>query len=723
MRGIEEAAVAFASTAGERETRQRRILRGLRRIGWFAALVATAAPAAAQRLPPDRRLEPRPELRPEPRPEPRPELLPDLAIVDARAEQESDVVRAVRVVVLVRNLGAAIAQPTQVAARPRQGAAAQARLRALGPGESQEVILHVRDTAGTAGTEIDQIFVAVDPLQQVRESDERNNSRVVPIALAQRLPDLVIAGAAARQDDLRRAVQVVATVRNAGSAGVPGADVAVRSPEGARMTRTGPLAPGQAQEVALELPLPRDAARTHEVIITVDPEQRVRESDERNNARRVPIAMPPRLPDLTVGAVRAEPDDERHVERVVAAVRNDGRGAAPGTEVTARSPWGTQTTSTRSLAPGEVQEVAFELPLRAGAAGTHEVTVVVDPGQRIGESDEGNNVRGVKVAMPRRLPDLTIAGVRAEQDDERRVERVVVTVRNQGQAAARAASVEARSPWDGQVRTEMTKALAVGSAQDVAFELPLPAGAAGTGEVAVAVDPDQRIGESDEGNNARRVPVVIAEVLPDLAIARTRAHHDDERHAVQLVVTVRNQGRGAAPATEVEARAPWGEQARAELRALGAGDSQDVTLALAVPRDVAGEQDLRVAIDPDHRLRESDETDNADTVRVTLPDRGRLSAVLVALAIALLGLGAARIVRRWWRARGGPREEPPATPRLEARVVERGLSDQHAQLAVAPGDALELALVVHPGRARSELHLPERAAATGSEPWPAPPTH
>jgi hypothetical protein len=337
----------------------------------------------------------------------------DLAIVQPSARQRGrQPVVDIRARVL--NRGPAPAPATRVEAGSSwDEARALANVRALGPGESLEVALELRVPADASGER--EFTVALDPDKQAPDPDRSNNlatARATLASEAARLPDLALGEPRAEASADGRVLMVTATVRNQGDRVSPRTDLAV-SADGGRAEWTEPpvavvssLAAGASQRIALRLHLRRAlAAGRHDITLTVDPRQIVRDPDRRNNQGIVQVAIapppPPRNADLAIVRARARQRGHQPVVEIRARVRNLGPGRAPATRVEAGSSWNQARAlaDVRSLGPGETQEVALALPVPEDATGRREFTVSLDPDQRTGDPDTGNNVATARATL------------------------------------------------------------------------------------------------------------------------------------------------------------------------------------------------------------------------------------------------------------------------------------------------------------------------------------
>ncbi|HWJ86390.1 MAG TPA: CARDB domain-containing protein [Cellulomonas sp.] len=210
-----------------------------------------------------------------------------------------------------------------------------------------------------------------------------------------------------------------------------------------------------------------------------------------------------------------------------ATVRNTGTAASPATTV-AFSLGGqvVGTASVGALAVGAQTTVGVDAGTKA--VGSYPVTVTVDPGGSVAESDETNNVASGTVTVttgtqPAR-PDLQvgITGTTPAAPTTADAVTVSATVSNSGTGPAPATSV-AFAVGSTAAGTAQVPALAAGAQATVSVSLG--ARAAGSYTVSGTVDPANQITESNEDNNTGTASFTVTDVVnpptgDDLALSR-----------------------------------------------------------------------------------------------------------------------------------------------------------------------------------------------------------
>ncbi|MCD6291573.1 MAG: hypothetical protein J7M34_13825, partial [Anaerolineae bacterium] len=201
-----------------------------------------------------------------------------------------------------------------------------------------------------------------------------------------------------------------------------------------------------------------------------------------------------------------------------------------------------------------------------GFTGTVPVRVVVDPYNRIAETDEANNEATAQLTI-RTRPDLRIPAVALSDDEPMAGETVTVTVtlRNAGQTAAGAQTVALYqgNPDAGGTLVGTTQALSLPGGNTNTVTFTWTPTAPGSYRLFVRVDQDDVVDEYDEGNNDawRDVYVGLASpVLLDSGGASDVAYAPDQGYgylngqANTFCGTEPDQSQRSDPAGRVEYR-------------------------------------------------------------------------------------------------------------------------------------------------------------------------
>ncbi len=468
-------------------------------------------------------------------------------------------------------------------------------------------------------------------------------------------------------------VLLQARIENTGDADAPPFDVAFAYcllPEGrttcptefvelARPTLAGGLPRGAAQDIAVDFPIPELglAPGQYLVRVTVDPTDperpsgRIDEQDEANNVLFASLFL--QGPELFPTTLRFAPTVPSVGERirVSVAVENAGLGPAQDVEVAFFLDGLQFARPTVTIPQGA--EVTVEGVLDTDAwgieVGVHLLRVVVDPDNRIAERDETNNeIRSALTLQPRvpRRAELHPKKLILEPSSpvEIRPQRrlnVLTEVVNTGDVAAedfeiaffyRAAGRLRWVPIPCATRCTISE-LAPGSGATAQGSLPLSDLAPGNYEIRVLVDPDGRVPEQDDTNNEMRSAfTLLAPRLPDLFVDPTRVRVEPGLQvprgtALTLTFSVENVGERDAEDFVVEvalrrleqfnpgaAEVAFGETipaARFELESLAIGQRREFQALLPTAPLRPGLYELSIVADPEDRVEELDETNNA----------------------------------------------------------------------------------------------------------------
>jgi subtilase family serine protease len=294
-------------------------------------------------------------------------------------------------------------------------------------------------------------------------------------------------------------VVISATVHNLGDLAVSGGQVALYDGDpGSGGTQIGlaqalvsPLPAATTGLVSVEWNVPAVAA-SHAIYAVVDPAGSVDESDEGNNEAWRTVVMP----DLAVAWAHSTHSTDTIT--LTASISNVGHVAvAPPPSVAFRA--GDPVTGTLLgivdadgiLDAGQQVTVSLELDDPGSLVGVGDIFwAVADPGQDVEEADETNNADLGALAI---LPDLTLSAADISATDP-----FPVTVHNRGLITATGVVLAVRvgGLTGTLVFSGTLGGLVPGASSAVTLALP-----PGPVELWAQIDPDDRIVESDEGNN------------------------------------------------------------------------------------------------------------------------------------------------------------------------------------------------------------------------------
>jgi subtilase family serine protease len=497
----------------------------------------------------------------------------------------------------------------------------------------------------------------------VEEQSELNNvmditvlvqgADLIPIALVFEPPSPVVQGAV---------VKVTATVINAGVeptgkfdvnfywcrltgptscqreaefvsfGGVSFPGIAVNNPEPAsRALDTSALEPGD-----------------YLIRVVVDPDGRVAEQNEANNALTATLRVEPRPTDLRPEpwlAFEPEPPITAPAPvKVRGAIVNSGGTAAGEFRVSflyrkveegaAYVPFDSVTLP--GLGPGERMEVLGVLDTTRLTGGTYEICILADPDDKVKEADEANNIYCtpppfVVISPP---PDLwPKPQFRFEPQPPvpaGQPVKVYAEVANLGGSPAGKFSMAFlyRKIEEGieheyvRFDSAIVPRLGAGEQREIVGVLDTSGLPGGAYEICVVVDPDDFVAELDETNNTYCTPppfVVIgaagrADLVPVNLVIKPSPILQRGQTA-QIYATIKNEGPGPAGKFTVQfvRRAnPSGEVvfATREVSQLGPGETITLQVSLSTSGLAYGDYVIAVVVDPEDRVKELDEGNN-----------------------------------------------------------------------------------------------------------------
>ena len=514
------------------------------------------------------------------------------------------------------------------------------------------------DTTGKVGKRT--IQVTVDPanfILETRESDNQAQASLVVTETARANLVMVAANLGFDPPEPQEGDRVTVHVVVLNQGGAPARDVAVQLLD---ITEARPetLAPLQTLALippggfgSLEIPYETQGrAGERQIRVRVDPQNLIPETNEDDNEATRPLSVRPRPvpnPAILAGDVTLEPEQPRDgdVVSIRATVRNaDGVAARDVVvallEVTEAGPIPVAEPRLVDLLPPGGAETVLFLYDTTGKTGDHTLRVVVDPRDRIQEGDETDNAVTLSLSVaPPPGPNLTVSG-----DDIRFTPpapaagdpvTVTVTVRNDGDRDAAGVAVAffdatGSPPQPIGAPTPIGLVPAGGSATaQVVYDTT---GKEGERTIQVVVDPDNQIPELDEEDNAAEATLTVGAPgepgeLPNLRILPSAIRFDPSTpqagEPVTITVTVRNTGQAdAAPVavaffdeTQEDNPVPIGSpQLIQEIPAGSSGQAQVVYDTTGKE----GERTIRVVVDPDNQIPESNEEDNTATRTLTV---------------------------------------------------------------------------------------------------------
>lgn len=423
--------------------------------------------------------------------------------------------------------------------------------------------------------------------------------------------------------------------------------------------RSGRELHGQTE---IQFPNPRDPSAvklgpgTYLIQVRVDPTSKeqptgaVEEQDEANNTLTALLTV--KGPELYPESIVLTPTPVRVGDEVLVTTQVANSGQAPAENVDVSffingRRFATVTasvsaaTSTADPAHQTVQArlKTAELALQPGV---HELRVVVDPDDRISELDESNNTLTTSLTLQTALPKLPELApksliVTPASPMEQGTGTVTAEILNNGTQAAEGFDIEfavreaGRLRWNPIICTINCTNNKLSPNAELTAQAQLPALVPGSYEIRVLIDPQRRLQELDKENNEMRISFrVITPRKPDLAI--TQLAFDPPSlvvlpgQPVRMLITVENIGDALAEAFSVQCAQRRVDEATAlplprpdDVLGLAPGESARRTCELRTDGLRPGFYELSVLIDPENRIDEQREDNNAASTGTGIP--------------------------------------------------------------------------------------------------------
>ncbi|MBW1712055.1 MAG: hypothetical protein JRJ59_02755 [Deltaproteobacteria bacterium] len=406
--------------------------------------------------------------------------------------------RPMRATAVIANLGGAPAEQFRVRFLIDGREIKSVSLGHIGPGQRRSV----KADWMPASPGVYRLTVEVEAGPGPEEIDLTNNRRQIEFRTLHDLPDLSLSRPKIPSNICldKAPISLKTEVTNSGRKRSPAAEVALRDgvKELARQ-RIDPLLPSQSRPLTFAWnPAQTGSFRLH---LVVDPEDKISEVQETNNSKLLLIRILKCGPDLSLSplSLPAEIGPEAADRRLRFTVANRGRSACPPTTVVLKLDG--QEVLTRQLErlePNQSRRITFDFPLRK--AGRYRLEAVVDPQDKVGDINRGNNV--YETVLPVRPPDVDLAlediSLEPDRPQAGRPLTIIAQVANRRRGVSRvkvAFKVNGREVARVTLAGLWSKATKRATCQTIA---PSP----GRAVVTVVVDPENRLVETDETNNS-----------------------------------------------------------------------------------------------------------------------------------------------------------------------------------------------------------------------------
>ena len=439
---------------------------------------------------------------------------------------------------------------------------APAQTVALIPAGGSVQVNAVFTATGMVGPE--QIVIFIDRENNIRETTKTNNAaaKILSVGGAPDLavsPDSIVFSNAAPQAFDQ--VTVTITIKNTGNEAAQNIPIRIldNNTEITTMTLSG-VNPGSSNKVILNTYFTEGA---HEITVEADPDHFIeRETNRTNNTAKKSIAVsaiPVSKADLTLDSIVVTPNAlvEGAAARVAVTVSNRGGTAAGAFEVKLTlngADW--QTFNVSALASGQKAILNLDTSF---AAGNHTVAVQADPAGTVDEDNRTNNTGNSAISVrstssPVTEADLVAVSLVADKTAVSIGDKVILTatVKNTGMTEARNITIRLFDN-DVLVGNDMTIP-SLTENQSAVFQIETNFATAGSHTLRLAVDPENKITESNKTNNQTTAVVTVAETQrPDFQVTGLVFSKPTPLPGEEFTITatVKNGGNADAPVSKL----------------------------------------------------------------------------------------------------------------------------------------------------------------------------
>ena len=257
------------------------------------------------------------------------------------------------------------------------------------------------------------------------------------------------------------------------------------------------------------------------------------------------------------------------------------------------------------------------------------------------------------------LPDLNVTALSSDKSLYEAGDTVAVsaTVKNIGPTSAGATTVRLTVPNIGTFSTSLS-ALGTGASRTVTFAFTAPTSLSPQSiTVSAYADPDDRIAESNEGNNSRTAIISVKALQPDIEVIGSSITDWYAGMDVTVSATVRNNT--AQPVPSVVIRLTISGVSYTESIAIPGIGSNLAVFRINVP--AAGNYSVKITADPKGELDETDESNNiltkdiqvktVPTSIVTDPDDTAMEQRYATYGLSSLSVPASSTYHTWQEVR------------------------------------------------------------------------
>ncbi|MCX7911555.1 MAG: Ig-like domain-containing protein [Dehalococcoidales bacterium] len=517
---------------------------------------------------------------------------------------------------------------------------------ALDPGKSSNITFN-----WTMRSETDvPISVVVDPLNIVVEGDETNNS--LTVSLSPSLPDLVVSNITWNPGNPSAGDKITftATVRNQGTGRATASRLSFAiGNEPASYADIAAIEASKTASATFSWVVPDES--TYGIWVLADIDNRVRESNERNNSLSQTISVI--LPDISISYVSYAPQNPQAGETVTftANITNTGNGRAMGFYVgyyLDDKLLGTDFVT--GIAPGSSSATTYTWKAEGGR---HTFRISADHDGKVRESNEDNNDRSVPITVS--TPDIAVGAITWTPAEIKPADRMTLAIKIENRGAQAAGAFRIAYYVDGEVSGYSDIGyLNAMSATTLQFIWEV---ASGHHTITVTADAGNQIAEIDETNNSRTLHIPFA----DLAVTEITGmpREASSGQDVTFTATIRNVASGPSPASQVTFCVDGEPAFTTDLTPLPGNSSTTLTFSW---KAIYGTHEVAVSVDSNDVIIEPDETNNEKSLTFTtrtpdltiediawsMKDPLSSSATTITITVSNRGDGTARNVGLEW---------------------------------------------------------------------------
>ena len=272
-----------------------------------------------------------------------------------------------------------------------------------------------------------------------------------------------------------------------------------------------------------------------------------------------------------------------------------------------------KTISVASLAAGKSKSLSVTLKGSELGLGSRKIYLTADADKKVVETNESNNkvYKTVKVtAADLCITDVKISSSAVTWDGTL---KLTFKVANKGNSTASASKLKI---CDGTtvLKTVSVSSLAAGKSSSFSVTLKGSELSLGSRTLSLTADADKKVAEANESNN--KISKAVKVTAADLTVGAYGFDEDSilQSETATLFFSVTNKGNADAASTVFKIYDGSKVITSVTVAPLAAGASRDVDVTIDGSRLTAGIHELRLVVDADNKVAESNEANNSDFV-------------------------------------------------------------------------------------------------------------